>query len=270
MNDRSHPPTDRLQRSLKAGEYEEAAACLRGIGPDADRRRAALRAVRTAADDDPAAMEPLLPATVTFLTDGERSIRLTAAKLFVAAAETEPSTVTGCTDALAARLADEAEFYYVRARAAEALGYVALEHPEDVATPELLADLRIGLSFDEPEVKEKLAKALAHVALGDPSRLRHRVDSLAEQLDDGNDLVRYHLCTTLTAVACEHPFALSDAPSALAERLADENPYVRARAAETLGLVARADATGIDRSAAEIPPRGRRRTVRDRTAAVRP
>jgi len=65
-------------------------------------------------------------------------------------------------------------------------------------------DLRIGLEFDEPEVKAKLAKALAHVTLGDASRLRHQVSSLAAHL-------------------------------------ADENPYVQERVAEALGLLTGTD-----------------------------
>jgi HEAT repeat protein len=139
---------------------------------------------------------------------------------------------------LADRLADEDEFYYVRARCAEALGYVAVEAPEAVTDPETLADLRIGLEFDEPEVKEKLAKALAYVALGDPSRLRHQIDSLAEYLDDDNELVRYHLCTSLVVIGCEYPERLAEAVEPLQKRLGDENPYVQGRAAEGLGLLA--------------------------------
>lgn len=46
---------------------------------------------------------------------------------------------------LGERFADEDEFYYVRARAAEALGYVALEAPENVISPEIRADFHIGL-----------------------------------------------------------------------------------------------------------------------------
>lgn len=97
----------------------------------------------------------------------------------------------------------------------------------------------VGLSFDEPEVKEKLAKALAYIALGDPGRLRHRIADLAEHLDAEEELVRYHLCTALVAVGSEYPAALSDATDALSERLEDECPHVRGRAAEALGLVAR-------------------------------
>ena len=97
--------------------------------------------------------------------------------------------------------------------------------PRWSATPEILADFRIGLSFDEPEVKEKLAKALEYVALADPSRLRHQVPSLAEHLDDEDKLVRYHPCTTLVAVGSEHPAKLVEAQVALGERLDDENPY---------------------------------------------
>ncbi|ESP89743.1 HEAT repeat domain-containing protein [Candidatus Halobonum tyrrellensis] len=163
------------------------------------------------------------------------------AKLFVTLAQSEPLVVLPAVDDLAGRLADEDEFYYVRARCPEALGYVAVKAPETVTDPDTLADLRIGLEFDEPEVKEKLAKALAYVALGDASRLRHQVSSLAEHLDDDSELVRYHLCTTLVVVGCEHAAKLTSAPEALRERLGDENPYVQGRAAEALGLLAGTD-----------------------------
>jgi HEAT repeat protein len=119
-----------------------------------------------------------------------------------------------------------------------------------------LADLRVGLSFDEPEVKEKLAKALEHVALGNPDRLRHKVSSLAEHLDDESELVRYHLCTALVVIGCAYPAKLADASEAVTGRLSDENPHVRGRAAEALGLLAGSapDETAI--SAADVPDVG--------------
>jgi HEAT repeat protein len=83
-------------------------------------------------------VEPALPACEALLKDDERSVRLTTAKLFVAAAEADPDAVVPMVPALADRLADDEEFYYVRARSAEALGYVALEHPDIVASPEML------------------------------------------------------------------------------------------------------------------------------------
>jgi hypothetical protein len=98
----------------------------------------------------------------------------------------------------------------------------------------MLADLRIGLSFDEPEVKEKLSKTLEHVALGDPERLAHHVSTLAEHLDDEDELVRYHLCTALMIVGCESPETLTEVSNALDARLDDENVYVRGRAVEAL------------------------------------
>jgi len=93
------------------------------------------------------------------------------------------------------------------------------------------------------EVKEKLAKALAFVALGDTDRLRYQVDSLAEHLDDENDLVRYHLCTALVVLGCAYPRKLDDATTPLRERLDDDNPYVQGRAVEALGLLAGSDVT---------------------------
>jgi len=243
MSDPEQPPTpDRLTTLLKEAPHEEAVACLDQLGAaDAETRKRALRAVRNSIEDSPGSLEELASPLAAFLIDEDRAVRLTTAKLFVTLATSEPAAVLPAVDALADRLADDEEFYYVRARCAEALGYVAVDSPEDVTDPETLADLRIGLKFDEPEVKEKLAKALAYVALGDPDRLRHQVDSLAEHLGDETDLVRYHLCTALVVVGCAYPGKLDDATATLRERLDDDNPYARGRAAEALGLLAGSD-----------------------------
>jgi HEAT repeat protein len=239
-------PEPRLAANLNTGDAEPvAAAAARLDAADTEARKQALRAARDAVEEGARPDEAAVGQLTSFLTDDDRAVRLTTAKLFVALARSVPGAVVPADDALAARLADEAEFYYARARCAEALGYVAVESPATVADPEMLADLRIGLEFDEPEVKEKLAKALAHVALGDPGRLRHHVDSLGEHLDAAAELVRYHLCTALVAIGCEHPERLADAEDALRERLRDESAYVRGRAAEALGLLAGVGVEGL-------------------------
>jgi hypothetical protein len=204
-------------------------------------RKAAMRSLRTVAEDRPGLVGAVCSALTSFLGDEERSVRLTTAKLFVTLAEATPNAVVPAVPSLADRLGDEGEFYYVRARCAEALGYVALERPGEVSDPATLAELRVGLSFDEPEVREKLAKALECVALGDPSRLRHQIASLTDHLDDDRELVRYHLCTALVVVGCDHPERLSEAEAAFRARLSDEaeSPYVRGRAAEGLALLVR-------------------------------
>jgi HEAT repeat protein len=252
---RQPPPPDRVLDRLEQDTREQAVDCLNAVhGAPVEDRKAVLRALRTFAEDQPAVVGRVSPALTRFLEDQERAVRLTTAKLFVELAETEPDTVVPAVPSLADRLADDEEFYYVRARSAEALGYVALDHPDAVDDPEMLADFRIGLSFDEPEVKEKLAKALECVALGNPGRLRHQVSSLAEHLDHERELVRYHLCTALVAVGSEHPTTLTDARTALTERLTDGNPYVRGRAAEALGLLARSDATDATPRVDEVEP----------------
>jgi HEAT repeat protein len=233
------PPPDRLLDLLDEGTREEAVACLDQLGAtDPETRKRVLRTVRDVATERPRSVEELIDPLSAFLTDEDRAVRLTTAKLFVTLAQSEPETVLPVVDALADRLADDEEFYYVRARSAEALGYVGLDHPEAVSDPEILADFRIGLSFDEPEVKEKLAKALKCVALGNPRRLRHQVESLAEHLDDDTELVRYRLCTALVVVGCEYPDKLAESAEILQDRLDDTNPYVQGRAAEALGLLA--------------------------------
>jgi len=227
---------------LDEADTEKTVACLDRLGAvDADARKRSLRALRNVAQERAATFEGLAAPLSGFLTDEDRAVRLTTAKLFVTLAQVGPSIVLPAVDTLAGRLADEEEFYYVRARCAEALGYVAVESPDEVTDPETLADLRLGLEFDESEVKEKLAKALVYVALGDPSRLRHQVSSLAAHLDNDSELVRYHLCTALVVVGCEYSEKLSAAESALRERLADDNPYVRGRAAEALAILADSD-----------------------------
>ncbi|RDZ62466.1 hypothetical protein C5B90_14915 [Haloferax sp. Atlit-12N] len=241
MDDTRHaPPLERLVESVDARAYETVSDSLGELltaSPE-DRKRA-LRALRRLADEHPTAFESFLPDVTPFLTDDDRAVRLLTAKALVTVASAAPDAVAPAVPSLAERLADEDEFYYVRARSAEALGYVALEHPDAVASPAVLADLRVGLSFDEPEVKQKLAKALECVALGDPGRLRHRVSTLAEHLDDRDELVRYHLCTAVVVVGCGAPDSLAEARAALSARLADENAFVRGRAAEALGLLAR-------------------------------
>lgn len=242
MDDPTQPSVEQLTQSVETGAYDDATASLRRFETaSVDTRKAAVRTVRRLANERPVAVGKLLPALAPFLTDDDRSVRLTTSKLFVAVARESPSAVVPRIDDLAARLADEAEFYYVRARAAEALGYVAFDYPEEVASPALLADLRVGLSFDEPEVREKLAKALASLAIGDPDRLSHQTSNLGERLDDDNDLVRYHLCTALAVIGTAFPSALTSVTGPLAERLTDDCPYVRGRAAEALGVVVRAE-----------------------------
>ncbi|WP_135852485.1 HEAT repeat domain-containing protein [Halorussus salinus] len=237
------PSPDRLPDLLEAASYEEAASCLDRLGAaETATRKRALQSVRSVADERPNVLDGLAGPLAAFLADDDRAVRLTTAKLLLTVARAEPGVVRPVVASLADRLADDDEFYYVRARCAEALGYVALESPETVGDPDILADFRVGLSFDEPEVREKLAKALAFVALGNPGRLRHQVSSLADHLDDERELVRYHLCTSLVVVGCEHPRKLADADDALRERLADDSPYVRGRAAEALALVGESDA----------------------------
>jgi len=234
---------NRITEHLLAGASDVARARLRECDSlPTEEQKAMLRSLRELAADRPSVFDGLTPTLAGFLDD-ERSVRLLAVKLFGVIAEGAPDAVVPVVDALADRLADDEEFYFVRARAAEALGYVALADPEAVATPETLAELRVGLSFDEPEVVVKLAKALEHVALANPRRFRHQVAHLATHLDDEQTLVRYHLCTALVAIGCGQPAALADGRAALIDRLGDENAFVRGRGAEALGLLATADET---------------------------
>lgn len=229
------PSTETVRELIETGE---ASAYLDQCRTEpVEQRKRLLQSCETIADDQPAQVAPLCPTLRPFLDDDDRSVRLCATKLFVTVAEGEPAAVVDTIPALADRLRDDDELSYVRARAAEALGYVALDHPEAVASPEIIAELRVGLRFGESELREKLAKALEHVALGDPSRLRHEVSRLAEQLDDENELVRYHLTSALVVIGEQSPEQVADVTQRLTNRLDDDNHYVRGRSAEALGVV---------------------------------
>jgi hypothetical protein len=242
MDDSTQPPSgDSLEELLEQGDPDEAVRCLERTetAPVSD-RKTVVRGLYDLAEDRPTVLTPVCPALTAFLEDDERPVRLTTAKLFVTLAESTPDAVVPVVPSLAKRLADDTEFHYVRARAAEALGYVALEHPDAVGSPDVLAELRVGLAFEDSETKKKLAKALEYVALGDPERLQHQVSALADHLDDDDELVRYHIATALVAVGTESPDRLTAARSLLLDRLSDESEHVRGRAAEALGLLARA------------------------------
>lgn len=90
-------------------------------------------------------------------------------------------------------------------------------------------------------MKQKLAKALEYVALGDPHRLRHHVSNLTEHLADDDELVRYHLSTALVVVGSESPESLAIVADELVARLDDESPFVQGRAAEALGQLVGAE-----------------------------
>jgi hypothetical protein len=161
MTDAEPPDSpDHLSALLDQEATEETAAWLEELtGGDTAARKRALRIARSHAEERPAQFEGLADPLATFLTDADRAVRLTTAKLFVTLARAVPDVVSPVVNELADRLADDGEFYFVRARCAEALGYVAASYPEAMS-PAILADLRLGLEFDEPEVKAKLAKAL--------------------------------------------------------------------------------------------------------------
>jgi len=155
MSEPDQPPTpERLTALLQEANHDEVVACLDRLGAAAaETRKRALRAVRNSIEDYPTGLEELATPLAAFLTDDDRAVRLTTAKLFVALAQSEPATVLPAVDALADRLADDEEFYYVRARCAEALGYVAVDSPEEVTDPETLADLRIDWRSTNPKSK---------------------------------------------------------------------------------------------------------------------
>jgi hypothetical protein len=222
---RPHMDPDPLLDAAHDGPDAFAAACP----DDGDARHELATALRDRAEADPAAIADALAGLAPLLEDNRDSTRLLAAKTHVAVAEHDPAAVP--TDPLEAALDDE--FYYVRARAVQALGRVA--RARGAVDPSLLARLLNGLAFERAESRERYAGALADCALADPAALRTLVPDIADALDDDSAVVRYHLTTTLAGVAQLEPERVAGVAEALQARLTDDDPYVVGRAAEALG-----------------------------------
>jgi len=199
------------------------------LSDDGDARHELATALRDRAESDPAAVANALAGLAPLLDDDRDSTRLLAAKTYLAVAEADPEAVP--TGPLEDALDDE--FYYVRARAVQALGRVARASGE--VDPSLLARLLNGLELEREESRERYAGALADCALADPSALRTLVPDIAEALDDDSAVVRYHLATALAVIARVEPARVAVVTDALEACLGDEEPYVAGRAAEALG-----------------------------------
>jgi hypothetical protein len=199
------------------------------LSDDGDERHDLAREFRERAETDPAAVADALPGLVPLLGDDRDPVRLLAAKTYLGVAEADPGAVP--TGPLEDALDDE--FYYVRARAVQALGRVARARGE--VDPALLARLLNGLDFEREESRERYAGALADCALADAAALRTLVPDIADALDDDSAVVRYHLTTALAAVARLEPDRVAGVADALEPLLGDAEPYVAGRAAEVLG-----------------------------------
>lgn len=165
MSDSDRPPLpERLTDLLQAGAHEQTVACLNLLGSaDAEARKRSLRAVRNEVEVCQSVFDGLATPLASFLTDDERAVRLTTAKLFVTLARADPTVVLPVADALGERLGDDEEFYYVRGRAAEALGVV---EESDVTG--------VSLDVDSTDMDE-----------GTPAFLSDRLGYLRGQGDDG-------------------------------------------------------------------------------------
>jgi HEAT repeat protein len=185
----------------------------------------------------------VFPAVDVLLTADDRSVRLTVAKAVSTFAAADPEAATPLASALVDRLDDE--FYFVRGRAAEAVGHLAVADPDAIETATVIARLLNALSLDRDETRQHVTGALARVALGDSKALRTVTDDIAEHLDDDDPVVRYHLTTALAAVATEYPGYCRSVTDAVGSQLTDDTEYVRGRAVETLALVATVDPTAV-------------------------
>jgi len=234
-----------ISRALTGGDKRAVSASLpQLLNLPADTQKALLRQLGAVAQEEPAVLEPALPTLEAILSAENRSVRLTAVKVLASIAATQPDAMIGLGSPLTDALTDD--FYYVRGRAAQALGHVAETAPEAVDTPTIIARLLNALSLDRAETRHYVSEALCRIAFGDSTALRTMTSDVAEHLSDQEVLVRYYLTTTLAVVATVEPTYVTAVEPELRDRLDDDVPFVRGRAAETLGLIARSDADAVE------------------------
>jgi HEAT repeat protein len=222
-------------------ESESLADRIRDANPDTT--KACADRLRSVTADDPSALDTVRPTVEALLTDDDRSVRLTVTKAVARFARAETESATVFAPALVNRLDDD--FYFVRGRAAEALGHLALADPDAIETATVIARLLNALSLDREEICQEVTGALARIALGDPKALRTVTDDIADDLGDDDPAVRYYLTTAIVAVATEYPGYCRSVTDTVGTRLSDDDEYVRGRAAEVLGLVATVDSDAL-------------------------
>jgi hypothetical protein len=114
------------------------------------------------------------------------------------------------------------------------------------AHEEMVADLCIGVEFNQSAVKEILAKTLIYVAFGDPSRLRYQRASLTEHFDDKKNSSSITSVQRWWLLDGSLQRSKPKAVELLQGRLGDANPYEVA--AELLGLLAASQSSGWSES----------------------
>lgn len=175
------PSVDHVVNFLEQNAHDETRACLDQIetAPASD-RKTVLRSLKSVAEAHPSVLAPAASALARFLEDDERSVRLTTAELFVTRAESTPETVVPVVSSLAERLAAADEFYYVRARCAEALGLLARVERDDVALPESRLEELTADDDAEPFVINRVRFVLESVDQSDtPDQVPNEIGSLS-------------------------------------------------------------------------------------------
>lgn len=222
---------ERLEEALETGDFPPGLVDDVSDAKPEDRKHCA-RVLRDESDTGVGAV----PVIDTLLSDPERSVRLTAVKAVVDIASESPGAVKPLAEKLDDLLYDE--FYFVRGRSAEAVGYIVHEYPDAEGIPSTVGiTLFDALSLDESEVRRKVAKAISMVACSRPEDVLPNAKEVFDHADDDDAVVRYHLLTTLVALALRSPSEMEPHASDVEPFLEDENPYVRGRAVEFLGLV---------------------------------
>lgn len=185
---------------------------------DPEERAAAVKAIGTAGEDDPAALRPIVSDLRELLTDRSPAVRAGAAMMFGELAREYPQDARTAAAALRERLGDDSDA--VRDSAARALGLLAQSYPEDVRPA--AADLRELLTDEDSSVRRMATAAIGDLASEYPETARPAVADLRERLTDADRNTRHRAAYALALVAEDDPDAARPAIPDLAERLSDE------------------------------------------------
>lgn len=207
--------TESLKRAVEADpetlvdRFEEV---RHGLDSDDVRERMdAGRALREAAKQDPALVEPHRELLLGLLGDGNGSIRLSAAVGLAELADRDPAAVAGAVPDLTAVLVD-AHQPAIEEATIRAIKRVGEWSPEAAAGADgAIAD---KLRESTPPVRIVVASFFADAVVEDPTQFPATVEAMETALeDDDNAAVQKHAAVALSHVATADPAALSSSES---------------------------------------------------------
>lgn len=144
----------------------------------------------------------------------------------------------------------DADPVQVRAAAANALNFIAKEHPGEVR--DSVERLAACVDADDVDVKARGTSALCHIAGEYPGAVSPFVANLDRALDHPDERVSGRAALTLAQIAFEHPQAVAPSVDTLRDLVAKDNTFVQTNASWALNVLSKQDPGPVRPAVSEL------------------